>query len=150
MKEGFSSPFWLHRNSSGGGIILFARQEIRSNILSEYKPNTSVENIFIEIKLSSTKCLLSCSCNRNLTLLNYHIQNISRSLDFYSPKYDNFIAHEDFNAETSNTTELFAIHNLKNLIKEPTCFRNLLKPNLYWSYLYKSTKMFSKLKCFWN
>ena len=87
--ESFSSPFRLDRNSSGGGIMLFVREEIPSKLLSEYKPNSSVENIFIEINLRSKKWLLSCSYNPNLTLLNNHVQNISRGLDFYSSKCDN-------------------------------------------------------------
>ena len=40
--EGFSSPFWFDRNSSGGGIMLFVREEIPSNLFREYKPNSSV------------------------------------------------------------------------------------------------------------
>ena len=35
--EGFSSPFRLDRNSSGGSIMLFVREEIPSKLLSEYK-----------------------------------------------------------------------------------------------------------------
>ena len=94
--DGFSSPFRLDRNSSGGGIILFVREKILSKILSEYEPNSSVENTFIEINLESKKWLLSCSFNPNLTLLNNHIQNISGGLDFYSSKYDNFIVLGNF------------------------------------------------------
>ena len=67
--EGFGSPFRLDRNSSGGGIMLFVREEIPSKLLSEYKPNSSVENIFIDINLRSKKWLLSCSYNPNLTIL---------------------------------------------------------------------------------
>ena len=49
--ECFSSPFWLGRSSSGGGIMLFVREDIPSNLLSEYKPSSSVENVFIETDL---------------------------------------------------------------------------------------------------
>ena len=94
--ESFSSSFRLDRNSSGGGIMLFVREEIPSKLLSEYKPNSSVENIFSEINLRSKKWLVSCSCSPNLTLLSNHIRNISRGLDFYSSNYDNFIVIGDF------------------------------------------------------
>ena len=106
--------------------MLFVREEIPSKLLSEYKPNSSVENIFIEINLRSKKWLLSCCYNPNLTLLNNHIQNISRGLDFYSSKYDHFLVFGDFNAKTSNTTisEFCATSNLKNLIKECVCFKS--------------------------
>ena len=49
--------------------MLFVREEIPSKLLSEYKPNSSVENIFIEINLRSKKWLLPCSYNPNLTIL---------------------------------------------------------------------------------
>ena len=84
--------------------MLFVREETPSKVLSAYKPNSSVENVFIKMNLRSKKWLLSCSYNPNLTLLNNHIQNISRGIDVYSSKYDNFIVLGDFNAETSKTT----------------------------------------------
>ena len=57
-----------------------------------------------EINLRSRKWLLSCSYNPRWTLLNNHIQNISRGLDFYSSKYDNVIVLGNF--YSSNTTTL--------------------------------------------
>ena len=56
---GFSSQCRIDRNSSGGGVMLFVREEIPSKLLTQYKPNSSVENIFIEINLRSKKWLLS-------------------------------------------------------------------------------------------
>ena len=99
--------------------MLFFREEIPSKLLSQYKPNSSVGNIFIEINLRSKKWTLSCSYNPNLTLRSNHIQNISRGLDFYSSKYDNFIVLGDFNAETSNATiiEFCATYNLNILLR---------------------------------
>ena len=54
----FSSPFRFDRNSSGGGIMLYFRKKIPSRLLSQYKPNSSVKNVFIEINLRSKKWLL--------------------------------------------------------------------------------------------
>ena len=49
---------------------------------------------------------------------------------FYSSKYENFIVIGDFNAEMTNSylEEFCASYNLKNLIKNPTCFKNLENP----------------------
>ena len=109
--------------------MLFFREEVPLKVLSQFKPDSSVENTFIVINLQSKKWFLSCSYNPNLTLLNNHIHNISRGLGFYSSQYDSFIVLGDFNAETSNNTisEYCATHNLKNLIKEPT-FESLENP----------------------
>ena len=108
--------------------MLFVREKIPSKLLSQYKQNSSVENIFIEINFRWKKWLLLCSYNPNLTLLNNHIQNRSRRvLNFYLSKYDNFIVLGDFNAETSNVIipEFCATYNLKYIIKEPKCFKCL-------------------------
>ena len=53
MIKRFSFPFRLDRNSSEGGIALFFKEQIPSKLLSQYKPNYSVENIFIKINLRS-------------------------------------------------------------------------------------------------
>ena len=37
--EGFSLPFPIDRNSSGGGIMLFVREEIPSKLLIQNKSN---------------------------------------------------------------------------------------------------------------
>lgn len=66
--------------------MLFIRAEIPLKLISEYKTNSSNENIFTEINLRSKKILLPCSYNPNLTIINHHIQNISRDLDFYLSK----------------------------------------------------------------
>ena len=146
--EGFSSPYRLDRNSSGGGIMLFVREEILSKLLSEYKPNN--QNVFTEINLRLKKWFLSCSSNPNITLLKNHIQNKSRDLDFYSSKYDIPIVLGDFNAETSNTTisEFCTTCNLKNIIKEPTCFKNFENPTCIdlilanWSKCFQNSNVF--------
>ena len=133
--------------------MLFIRAEIPLKLISEYKTNSSNENIFTEINLRSKKILLPCSYNPNLTIINHHIQNISRDLDFYFLKCDNFIVLGDFNVETSNSTisEFCAIYNLKNLI-ESTYFTSLENPtciDLIWQIgrnVFK-TQMFLKLGC---
>ena len=89
--------FLPDRNSSGGGIILFFREEVPSKLLSASKPNSSVGKIFIELNLRSKKWHQSCSWSPNLTFQNNRTQNISRVTDFYPSKYDNFIVLGDFN-----------------------------------------------------
>ena len=39
--ENVSTPFQRNKNSSGGGIMLLATEEIPSKLLREYKPNSS-------------------------------------------------------------------------------------------------------------
>ena len=49
---------------------------------------------------------------------------------YYSSKYENFTVLDGFNAEMSNShmSEFCALCNFANLIKEPTCCKNVDKP----------------------
>ena len=60
-------------------------------------------------------------------MIESHLLSISRQLDKLYEKYENFILLGDFNAEvTEDAMEIFCdTHNLKNLVKEPTCFKSV-------------------------
>ena len=59
--EGFHSPFRFNRNSIGGRIMLYVREDILTKLLSHDFPG--VENFFVEINLHKKKWLINCSYN---------------------------------------------------------------------------------------
>ena len=124
--EGFTPPFRLDRMEHDGGLMLFIRKDIHSKLLPNVKPSGNIKNIFVEINLRSKKWLISGSYN----LIQNHTAKLSKNLDFYSSKYENFIVIDDFNAEMTNSylEEFSASYNLNNFIKQPTCFKNLENP----------------------
>ena len=106
--------------------------------------------LFTKTILRSKIWLLSCSHNPNLTLLNNHIQNISRCLDFYLSKYNNSIVLRNFNIETLNTTisVLCVTSSLKNLIKETKYFKSLENPTCIHLILRNQSKCFQNSNVF--
>ena len=57
--DGFSTPYILDRNSNGGGLMLFVKEDIPPNIVeAEAK---QIEGFYIELNLLNDKWLLNCS-----------------------------------------------------------------------------------------
>ena len=56
---------------------------------------------------------------------------LSKNLALYSSTYENYIVLGDFNAEVDNNTisSFCDAFDLVNLIREPTCYKNLEKPS---------------------
>ena len=142
--EGFTPPYRIDRSAHGGGLMLFVREDIPFKLLPNINPSCNIENIFVEINLRSKKWLISGSYNPNVSHIQNHTVNLSKNLDFYSSKYENFIVIGDFNAEMANNylVEFCASHDHKNLIKEPTCFKNIDNPTLIDHILTKHPKSF--------
>ena len=54
----FSTPYRLDRNRNGGGIIIYAREDITSKILTKHKFPDDIEALFVEIDFRKCKWLL--------------------------------------------------------------------------------------------
>ena len=63
ITEGFGVPYRVDRNGKGGGVMLFAREDKSSNLVSieNYPP----EGFFVKENLRKKKWLLNCSYNPN-------------------------------------------------------------------------------------
>ena len=129
--EGFSSPFRLDRNINGGGIMIYIRDDIASKELKSQSTTTNLEGIFIEINLRNKKWLLFGGYNHTKTNITNYLSKLGRNLDTHLGKYENILLIGDFNSETKETSmnEFLDIYNLKNLIKDSTCFKNPLNPS---------------------
>ena len=97
--EGFTPPYRIDRTAHGGGLMLFVREDIPSKLLPNINPSCNIENIFVEINLRSKKWLISGSYSPNVSHIQNHTVNLTKNLDFYSSKYENFIVIGDFNTE---------------------------------------------------
>ena len=129
--EGFSAPFRFDRNSEGGGIIIYIRNDIPCKELNNHNLPKDIEGIFIELYLRKNKWLLFGGYNPNKESISNFLDFIGNSLDTYIRNYDNLLIMGDFNTEmeVEPLKDFCDAFNLQNLIKEPTCFKSVLNPS---------------------
>ena len=89
LYSGFAKLLRLDRNSKGGGIMLFIRDNIPFRLLKLGKLVSKTEAFFIEINFRK-KIWLCCGYNPNKSLIDKFIYDIGKVLDSYIDNYDNF------------------------------------------------------------
>ena len=121
---GFNS-FRYDRDSLGGGIIAFIREDIPSKELKS-SAQGNIEGYFIELNLRRKKWVLFVGYNPHKNYISNFLKIVGHSLNKHLSSYDNLILMGDFNSEMSENEmkEFCEIYHLKNLIKEPTCYKN--------------------------
>ena len=85
----------------------------------------------MEINLrNKKKWLISCSYNPKKTSLSNDIAALSKSLDFFTTKYERLLFFGDFNAvmEDSSIKIFCSNYNLTSMINKPNCYKNPDKP----------------------
>ena len=129
--DGFSPPFRADRNKNGGGVIIYVRDDIPSRELKAHPPTINLKGIFFEINLKKSKWLVFGGYNPQKDNISNFMIQLGPCLDHYMSKYENFLLLGDFNSEMSESVmiDFCAIFNLINLIKEPTCFKNVENPS---------------------
>ena len=128
--DGFSKPYRLDRNRNGGGVIIYVREDIPSKILTKHVLPTDIEALFIELNFRKCKWLLSGIYHPPSQSDQYFFDRLDNALDVYS-NYENILLVGDFNAQIGETcldTFLYQ-HELKNVNKEPTCYKNSENPS---------------------
>ena len=81
----FSPPYRLGRVSKGGGIMLYIREDIPSNLLATDKEH--IESLYVELNLRNEKYLINCSYNPHKTMIKNHLATLSNFLELCSSKY---------------------------------------------------------------
>ena len=101
--DGLTPPYRLDRTQHGGGVMLFIREDIPYKFFNADTSISGIENLLVEINLRSKKWLISGSYNPHFNSNQNHLAQVSKKVDFYSSKYENFILLGNFNAEKTNT-----------------------------------------------
>ena len=129
------NSFQAWSDKSWGWNTLFVRGHISSKIIKT-DCDAGLEGIFVEINLRKTKWLLCCSYNPHQVNIVDHLKNICKTLDKLSTTYDSLVLLGNFNAEheEESIAEFLNLYNLKNLVKQNTCFKIQINPHVLISY----------------
>ena len=127
--EGYQLPFRHDRNAYGGGIRIYVKEGIPWKELKNLHNPKDFEGIFLEINLKKSKWLFEGYNNKNANIKDF-LNRLATNLDQNMGKLDNFLLMGDFNCKTTEITMMNFCHayNVKNLITDPTCFKNPLNP----------------------
>ena len=123
-----SRPFRLNRDSNGGDIMLFIREDIPAKLIfTEVSPN---EGFYVEINLRKQKWLICCCYNPNKHNISKHVDALRKIIDLFPSNYENVLLMGDFNAGSDNAVskDFCNLYNLTNLINKATCYKNPNNP----------------------
>ena len=127
--QGYSEPLRLDRTANGGGLLLYIRDDIPVKQLPLISGN--IECVIAEVTISKKKWLLLGIYNPSKTLISTHLSTLAMNLCHYLSTNDNVLILGDFNSELEDEAmhEFCSIHDLKSLIKVPTCFKSTENPS---------------------
>ena len=78
--DDFSAPYRADRSCLGGGLMLFVREDISSNLLTNKE--RPIEIFYVELNLRNNKWLVNYSCNLHKVNIGTHLSRKGGSLDF--------------------------------------------------------------------
>ena len=84
----------IDRTDSGGGTIIYVRDDISCKELDKHTFPSDIEGIFIELNLKKYKILLLGTYSPPSQDKTYFLNNLSNSLDLYMSKYEKLVLLE--------------------------------------------------------
>ena len=131
--EGYARRYRRDGNKEGGGVLNYVRVDLGSKELHGINRSLDFdfEGIFFEINLRKCKWLVLGGYNNNKTNIDKLLACAGPVLDQQMSKLDNFLILGDLNSEIKEPSmkDFCDTYNLKNLVKDPTCFKNPLNPS---------------------
>ena len=95
--ERYSKPFRHDRNTDGGGILIYSREDISCRELSCHSFSEGIEGIFIELHFCKCKWMLLGTYHPPSQKHGYYFENLSNALNMYISEYDKILLTGDVN-----------------------------------------------------
>ena len=124
----------MDRNREGGGVLVYVREDIPSKQLTKHTFTKNVEGLFLEINLRKTKLLFFGGYRSDHEVYGLSkadfLNQLSFALDKYS-SYERTLLAGDFNIDKEEEVlqDFLLEQNVKNLVKEKTCFKSVENPS---------------------
>ena len=146
----FSVRHRLDRHSKSGGILLYVWDKIIVLPLHRYFLPSHIVILFVVLNQRNRKWLACCSYNPHKNLIKEHLRVLTEGIQVYSKDYENIILMGDNNVEITETNKssFCEIYHLPNIIKQPTCFKNLSNPSCIDLFLTNNANCFQKSSVF--
>ena len=140
--DGFFSSYRLDRNTNGGGILVY----FKNNIITEtLKPSTCLlKQFLLKRTLETKKWLLCLTYNPNKSQLEHHLKQVQAQLEIFCKNYEHLLIMGDFNRNISETplVSFCTLFRIKNFVKEPTSYKNPNNPSCIDPFLTKCGRRF--------
>ena len=129
----------------GGGLLLFIREHLPVREIN-IEFSAKIEAIVIEINLKKCKWLLIGTYNPHKNMIDDHLNSLGNCLNELCKTYENILLLGDFNSEMREDAmqEFCNVYNLKTLVNEPTCFKNVDNPSCIDLVLTNKSRSFLK------
>ena len=129
--DGFAKPVRLDRTRNGGGLMVFMRNDLPCDELKSHEFPDGTECTFLEMRIRQSKWLIVVGYNPHKDNIQGFLENVSRELDKYLPKYENLLMLGDWNSavKEEHMSNFCDMYGLNNLINEPTCFKSTENPS---------------------
>ena len=148
--DGLAKPFHRDRNNNGGGVMIFVRSDITSKEIKVNFLCSDIECSFIELNIRKVKWLVVGFYYPPSKNDEYYFCNLSKVLDSLNSNYEKFLLIGDFNSEDHEIeiSSFLNNHEAKNIVKEKTCFKSVLKPLYVYLFITNSPKSFQHTQSF--
>ena len=114
-----------------GAIISYVREDIPTRLLTSRDFPYDIEGLFVEIDLRKTKWLRFGTYHPPSQNDKYFFLHLGKAVYIYSPKNEKFVLTGDFNSEEGESCldTFLCDYNVKNIVKEKSCFKNIENPS---------------------
>ena len=93
--DSYGTRYRLDRNSNGGGILLYIREDIPSYLIATEKE--PVKSFYVELNLHKENYLISCFYDPQKTLITNYLATLEKFFDLHSSKYEKVLILGYFN-----------------------------------------------------